>query len=225
VARYRDGLIVVSGPPASGRSATAAHLLSLIMAKRRRHVVTLEPRVEYAFEEGMYGVGPVTRHELHAGQIDLADAVGAALGEDPDVLFLAAEPDAAALRLLLDAAHSGVLVVIMLQARTAVAAIEYLRDHIPASEWPGPDGFCTLMVRAVFAQRLVPRVGGGRVAAYEILLGTPAVRNLINERRFDRLQACLETGRQIGMQTFAQHQSRLVVAGTVSADDARLDEL
>jgi twitching motility protein PilT len=81
------------------------------------------------------------------------------------------------------------------------------------------------MVRAVFAQRLVPRVGGGRVAAYEILLGTPAVRNLINERRFDRLQACLETGRQIGMQTFAQHQSRLVVAGTVSADDARLDEL
>lgn len=225
VARYREGLIIISGPPASGRSVTAAYLLSLIMAKWQRHIVTLECRVEHAFEEGMDGRGLVTRHVLPTSPVDLADAVSAALGEDPDVLFLAVEPDAAALMLLLDAAHSGMLVVIVLPARSPVAAIEYLRDRIPASERAKLYYEYKLdMLRAAFAQRLVPQVGGGRVAVYEILVGTPAVRNIIRERRFDQLQSCMMGGQPYG-QTFAKHLARLVEAGTVSANDARLDEI
>ena len=225
VARYREGLIVISGPPASGRSATAAYLLRLIMAKWQRHIVILECRVEHAFEEDMDGRGLVTRHELPSGQVDLADAISAALGEDPDVLFLAVEPDAAALMLLLDAAHSGVLVLVVLPARSPVAALEYLRERIPASERAKRHYEYKLHnLRAAFAQRLVPRVGGGRVAIYEILVGTPAVRNIIIERRFEQLQSCMMMGEKRG-QTFAQHLAKLVKAGTVSADDARPDEL
>ncbi len=199
VARLREGLIVVAGPPASGRSATAAYLLNLVMAKWQRHIVTLECRVEHAFEEGMDDRRLVTRHELRAGRVDLADAVSAALGEDPDVLFLAVEPDAAALMLLMDAANSGVLVVIALPALSAAGAIKYLRDRMPASEWPGSNENRRLAIPAVFAQRLVPRVNGGRVAAYDIRMNG-----------------------QPGTQTFAQHLSRLVEAGTVGADDAKL---
>ncbi len=218
VTRYRNGLVIVTGPPGSGVSATAAYLLSHILMNEGRHVVTLESQVEHAFEEGLQG--HVTRHELQAGQGDLADAVGAALSEDPDVLFLGVEPDAATLTLLLDAAHSRVLVLIVLPARSVVDAAKYLVNRIPACEQPNAHYPC--MVRAVVAQRLLPRVGGGRVAVYEILVGMPAARNLIELRRFDQLQQYLETG-QMGMQTFDRHVSRLVEAGTVSAGSTRLD--
>jgi twitching motility protein PilT len=201
VARCREGLVVVSGPPASGRTATAAYLLSLMMAKWQRHLVTLECPGEQAFEAGMDSTGHVTRHEARAGEVDLTDAVSAALGEDTDVLFVAVEPDAAALLSLMDAANAGLLVVIALPARSAAGAIEYLRSRMPAGEWPDRFENRRLMIRAVFAQRLVPRVGGGRVAAYEIKLD-----------------------RQTGMQTLAQHLSRLAEAGTISPDDAELNE-
>jgi twitching motility protein PilT len=201
VARCREGLIVISGPPASGRTGTAAYLLSLMMAQWQRHLVTLECPGEQAFEARIDTRGHVTRHEVRAGEADLTDVVTAALGEDPDVLFVAVELDTAALMLLMDAANSGALVVIVLPARSAAGAIEYLRSRMPAGEWPDRFENRRLMIRAAFAQRLVPRVGGGRVAAYEIKLE-----------------------RQTGMQTFAQHLSRLAEARIVSAEDARLDE-
>ena len=166
-ASHHDGLIVVSGSPGSGRSETAARILGLVTAQRQLHVVTLE------------AVSP--------------DAARAALGEDPDVLHVTAEPDAAALQVLTAAADSGVLVITILAARSAVAAAGILARAYPESE--NTYGWRPQRIRAVFAERLVPGAAGSREAAYEVLIGSPAVRNLIRCGKFAELQSACYTPR------------------------------
>jgi len=252
VARHREGLIVVSGSPSSGRAVTAAHVLSLVAARRRRHIVTVEDPAEEAVYEDSDEVGPVTQCVLGGASFDVADvvsfvldqnpnassmafdeaalraqldsarsanlsaAVRAALGQDPDVLYVSVEPDAATLQILTTAADLGVLVILVLGERSAAAAVEFLAGGFDGSQWR------PFRLLAAFAQRLVPRAGGGRVAVYEIMVGTPAVRNILREQRLQLLSATLESGHKVGMQTFAQHLAKLVDAGIVLAEDAEL---
>ncbi|MBU3693849.1 MAG: PilT/PilU family type 4a pilus ATPase [Rhodocyclaceae bacterium] len=215
LARLDEGLVLVSGATGSGKSTTLAALVDAINRSRDAHIITIEDPVEFVHTSRR---ALVSQREVGRDTADFATALRAALREDPDVILVGELRDLETVRLALTAAETGHLVLATLHTRGAASAVDRIVGAFPPGERDLARGSLAASLAAVVCQRLLPRAGGGRVAAHEVLVATPAVRNLIRESRLSQLESVMQTGQAAGMQTFAQAQARLREAGRLGPD-------
>ena len=211
------GLVLVTGATGSGKSTTVAALLDFINANRRDHIVTIEDPIEFVFQSKAC---QVSQRQLHAHTLSFAAALRAALREDPDVILVGEMRDLETIRLALTAAETGHLVFATLHTGSAAKAIARVVDAFPSGEQPAARSALAECLQAVVAQTLLPRVGGGRIAAREVLLATPAVRNLIREDQAPQMVSAMQTGAAAGMQTLEQCVRDLLRRGLVTREAA-----
>lgn len=209
LAELGQGLVLVVGATGSGKSTTLAAMTEHINSTVAKHVLTIEDPVEFVYEPQR---SLITQREVGRDTPSFADALKAALREDPDVILLGEMRDLETIRLALTAAETGHLVLATLHTASAPQAIERILDVFPGEERDLARTLLADVLRAVVAQQLVVRSDGearSRVAAHEILVATPAVRNLIRENKTAQLVSAMQTGQQFGMQTMAQSLERL----------------
>lgn len=214
LAAHEHGLVLIVGPTGSGKTTTLAAMVEHVNRTTAKHILTIEDPVEfvYAPERSL-----VTQREVGRDTPSFADALKAALREDPDVILIGEMRDLETIRLALTAAETGHLVLATLHTATAAQAVERIVDVFPGSERDLARTLLADVLRAVVAQQLLPRKDGqGRVAAHEVLIGTPAVRNLIREQKGAQLVSVMQTGQQQGMQTMAQSLERLAKSGLIN---------
>ena len=210
----RHGLVLITGPTGSGKSTLLAALLHQINMHRHAHILTLEDPIEFIH-------APLTSlvHQREVGRDtpDFESGLRAALREDPDVLLVGELRDSVTIKLALTAAETGHLVLATLHTASAPQALDRLVDAFPSHEREGVRALFAECLVAVLAQTLCPhRSGQGRVAAHEIMVATPAVRNLMREGKVSQLYALLQTGQAVGMQTLDQSLLRLFHSQEIS---------
>lgn len=215
IARAPAGLVMVTGATGSGKSTTVAALLDFINANRREHIVTIEDPIEFVLRGKAC---QVSQRQLHAHTRSFGAALRAALREDPDIILVGEMRDLETIRLALTAAETGHLVFATLHTGSAAKAIARVVDAFPHGEQPAARGALAECLQAVVAQTLLPRCGGGRIAAREVLLATPAVRNLIREDQAPQMVSAMQTGAAAGMQTLEQCARDLVRRGLVAPE-------
>ncbi|MBA6060639.1 type IV pilus twitching motility protein PilT [Pseudomonas juntendi] len=198
VVQYRDGLVLVAGPTGSGKSSTLATLLDQLNREKALHIITLEDPVEviHSSQRSLVNQREVGRHSS-----GFAQGLRSALRQDPDVIMIGELRDLQTIRLALQAAETGHLVLATVHARSAASSIERLVEVFAADEKPLVRAMLAESLQMVVAQVLVRRVGGGRVAAREVLVATPAVRNLVREGRMAQLCSVMQAGGAQGMRT------------------------
>lgn len=198
VVQYRDGLVLVGGPTGSGKSSTLAALLDQLNREKALHIITLEDPVEviHSSQRSLVNQREVGRHSS-----GFAQGLRSALRQDPDVIMIGELRDLQTIRLALQAAETGHLVLATVHARSAASSIERLVEVFAADEKPLVRAMLAESLQMVVAQVLVRRVGGGRVAAREVLVATPAVRNLVREGRMAQLCSVMQAGGAQGMRT------------------------
>jgi twitching motility protein PilT len=218
LARSREGLVLVTGPTGSGKSTTLAAMIDLIDTERYLHVITIEDPIEYVYK-GKNCL--INQRELGPHTKSFANALRAALREDPDVILIGEMRDLETISLALTAAETGHLVFATLHTNSAAETIDRVVDVFPAGQQDQIRAQFANCILGVISQRLIPlKSGKGRVAAMEILIATPAIRNLIRERKIHQIPSALQTGNQYGMQTMDQHLAQLVKEGKISIEDA-----
>lgn len=216
-ARGREGLVLVTGRPGSGKSATLAAMINQINIERACHVITVEDPIEFMHEHQR---SAVNQREIGSDTASFSDALRAALRESPDVLLVGALRDLDSIRLALTIAETGTLVFATLQAKDTAESVARIIDVFPAEEQPQIRVQLSAALTGVVSQCLVPRIGGGLVAAYEILVAGPEVRDVIKEGAPGRLRECVAGGAHAGMTTFEMSLSELVRAGEVAYENA-----
>ncbi|MBW7998107.1 MAG: type IV pilus twitching motility protein PilT [Candidatus Glassbacteria bacterium] len=219
-AKLEKGIVLVTGPTGSGKSTTLAAIVDLINNERHGHILTIEDPIEFVHKSkncliNQREVGPHTH--------SFANALRGALREDPDVILVGEMRDLETISLALTAAETGHLVFGTLHTSSAPKTIDRIVDVFPAGEQAQIRTMFAESCRAVVSQVLLRKKDGkGRVAALEIMIGTPAVRNLIREGKVAQLPSALQTGQKWGMQTLDQHLKELVHKGVIKKEDAEL---
>jgi twitching motility protein PilT len=216
-ARLRQGLIFVTGPTGSGKSTTLASLVDWISRHRPVHVITIEDPIEDVHD---HRVAAVSQREVGSDTESFAHALRSALREDPDVILVGEMRDLESIRSALTLAETGHLVLATLHTNDTAQAMDRLIDVFPAEQQPQIRVQLANTLTGVVYQRLVPRVDGGMVAAYEVLVATKPVRNLVREGKTNQLRNQLVVGQRDGMQTLEQSLNELVAAGRVTYDEA-----
>jgi twitching motility protein PilT len=212
-----SGLILVTGPTGSGKSTTMASMIDHVSATRFCHILTIEDPIEYVFR---HGHGAVNQREVGRDTESFARGLRSALREDPDVLMVGEMRDLESIETVLTLAETGHLVIATLHTNDTTQAVDRLVGVFPGEQQNQARlQLSASLVGAVY-QRLVPRIGGGLVSAFEVLTGTHAVRNLIRESNSRQLRNAITMGQSEGMQTLEMHLSQLVLDGTVARDDA-----
>ncbi|RAW08063.1 twitching motility protein PilT [Halomonas elongata] len=218
LAELRCGLVLVTGPTGSGKSTTLAALVNAINETRREHILTIEDPVEFV-HHGKRCL--VSQREVSRDTRSFAAALRSALREDPDVIMVGEMRDLETMRLALTAAETGHLVLGTLHTLSAAKTIDRIIDAFPGPEQGMVRAMLSESLQAVVSQVLLKRCGGGRVAAHEVMVATPAVRNLIREDKVAQLHSVLQTGAAQGMQTLDTALARLVAEGVVAPDEAQ----
>jgi len=213
-----NGLVLVTGVTGSGKSTTLAALIDYINENRPQHILTVEDPIEFLHTSKK---ALINQRELHRDTHSFADALRAALREDPDVILVGELRDLETIRLALTAAETGHLVFGTLHTASAAKTIDRIIDVFPGAEKEMVRSMLSESLRSVISQTLLKRIGGGRVAAWEIMLGTPAIRNLIREDKVAQMYSSIQTGQAYGMQTMDQCLKDLVARGTISRYEAR----
>ena len=218
--RQAHGLVLMTGPTGSGKSSLLAALLHDINQHCEGHLLTLEDPIEYQHVPLQC---LVHQREVGRDTPDFESGLRAALREDPDVILVGEMRDAATIRLALTAAETGHLVLSTLHTASAPQAVDRLVDAFSSHEKEAVRALFAENLIAVLAQTLCPKLGGvGRVAAHEIMIGTPAVRHLIREGKLGQLYSAIQTGQAVGMQTLDQSLLRHFQSGQISAATLRL---
>jgi twitching motility protein PilT len=217
MAGLNQGLVLVTGPTGSGKSTTLASMIDWINVNRARHVLTIEDPVEYVHEHKQ---SAISQREVGTDTASFAAALRSALREDPDVLLVGELRDLESIRFALTLAETGHLVLATLHTNDTPQAVDRLVDVFPGAQQPQIRVQLAGTLMGVVYQRLVPRVGGGLVAAFEVMVATPPVRNLIKEGKTGQLRNQLLTGQRDGMQTLEQSLTELVSAGIVTHEEA-----
>ncbi len=213
------GLVLVTGPTGSGKSTTLAAMIDFINATRFAHILTVEDPIEFVHDSKQ---SLINQRELGSQTRSFANALRSALREDPDVIMVGELRDLETIRLALTAAETGHLVFASLHTSSAPKTIDRIVDVFPSGEKEMVRTMLSESLRAVIAQTLLKhRDGDRRVAAYEVMMATPAVRNLIRENKLAQLLTSMQTGSQHGMQTLDQSLQDLVRRNQVSLADAR----
>ena len=212
------GLILVTGPTGSGKSTTLAAMLDFINDNVYGHVLSVEDPIEFVHTSKKC---LFNQREVHRDTLGFAEALRSALREDPDIILVGEMRDLETIRLALTAAETGHLVFGTLHTSSAAKTIDRVIDVFPAGEKSMVRSMLSESLRAVIAQTLLKRIGGGRVAAWEIMVGTPAIRNLIREDKVAQMYSAIQTGQAHGMQTLDQHLLELVKRGSIGRIDAR----
>ena len=219
IADHPRGLVLVTGPTGSGKSTTLAALINYINDTQPSHILTIEDPIEFVHQSKK---ALVNQRELHQHTHSFANALRSALREDPDVILIGEMRDPETISLALTAAETGHLVFGTLHTTGAAKTVDRIVDVFPAGEKEMVRSMLSESLRAVISQTLLKtRDGNGRVAAHEILISTPAVRNLIRENKIAQINSTLQTGQTHGMQTLDQSLQALVRQGVISPDVAR----
>jgi len=212
------GLVLVTGPTGSGKSTTLAAMINYKNETCHEHILTVEDPIEFVHESKKC---LVNQREVHRDTLGFNEALRSALREDPDIILVGEMRDLETIRLALTAAETGHLVFGTLHTTSAAKTIDRIIDVFPAAEKAMVRSMLSESLRAVISQTLLKKIGGGRVAAHEIMIGTPAIRNLIREDKVAQMYSAIQTGAQMGMQTLDQCLQNLVRKGLVSKQDAR----
>ena len=218
ISSFPRGLIVVTGPTGSGKSTTLAAMIDFINNTRYEHILTIEDPIEFVHQSKKC---LVNQREVHKDTLGFSEALRSALREDPDIILVGELRDLETIRLALTAAETGHLVFATLHTTSAAKTIDRMVDVFPAAEKAMVRSMLSESLQAVISQTLLTKVGGGRVAAHEIMIGTPAIRNLIREDKVAQMYSAIQTGSNVGMRTLDQHLQQLVQSGLVSQQDAR----
>nr|WP_297348177.1 type IV pilus twitching motility protein PilT [uncultured Glaciecola sp.] len=211
------GLVLVTGATGSGKSTTLAAMVDHINTHKREHILTIEDPIEFVHKNKMC---VMNQREVHRDTHSFNNALRSALREDPDVILVGELRDLETIRLAISAAETGHLVFGTLHTNSAPKTIDRIIDVFPAEEKSMVRSMLSESLRAVVSQTLLKKMGGGRVAAHEIMIGIPAIRNLIREDKVPQMYSVIQTGQQQGMQTMDQCLQRLVAMGVISASDA-----
>ncbi len=212
------GLVLVTGPTGSGKSTTLAAMMDYINDTRYEHILTIEDPIEFVHESKKC---LVNQREVHRDTLGFNEALRSALREDPDIILVGELRDLETIRLALTAAETGHLVFGTLHTTSAAKTIDRVVDVFPAEEKSMVRSMLSESLQAVISQTLMKKMGGGRVAAHEIMIGTPAIRNLIREDKIAQMYSAIQTGGSLGMQTLDQCLERLLQKGLVSREAAR----
>src|SRR5579872_883335 len=211
------GFVLVTGPTGSGKSTSLASIIDRINDKRAAHILTIEDPVEYVHH---HKTSAVNQREVGLDSPSFDRALRSALREDPDVMLIGEMRDIDSIQIALTMAETGHLVFATLHTNDAPQAIDRIIDVFPAWRQEQTRVKLAASLCAVIAQRLVPRKGGGMVAAFEVLVATNPVRNLIRENRSNQLQNVMMTNSKEGMQTLESSLVQLIAEGTISYEDA-----
>ena len=212
------GLITVTGPTGSGKSTSLAAMIDHINNTRRQHILTLEDPIEFVHENKQC---LVNQREIHRDTLGFNEALRSALRADPDIILIGELRDLSTIRLALEAAETGHLVLTTLHTSSAARSIDRIINVFPGTEKPMIRSLLSESLHAVISQKLLKRVAGGRVAAHEIMLCTPGIRNLIREDKVPQIYSAMQTGRNFGMQTLDQCLAELVANKIISKETAQ----
>ena len=213
------GIVLVTGPTGSGKSTTLAAMVDYKNDTEYGHILTIEDPIEFVHESKKC---LVNQREVHRDTLGFSEALRSALREDPDIILVGEMRDLETIRLALTAAETGHLVFGTLHTTSAAKTIDRIIDVFPAAEKSMVRSMLSESLRAVIAQTLLKKIGGGRVAAHEIMIATPAIRNLIREDKVAQMYSAIQTGQSMGMQTLDQCLQDMVARGIVSKQDAKM---
>jgi twitching motility protein PilT len=217
-ADYPRGLVLVTGPTGSGKSTTLAALVDKINTERAQHIITIEDPIEFTHKSKK---SVVVQREVHYDTYSFSAALRSSLREDPDVVLIGEMRDLETISAAITIAETGHLVFATLHTNSASQSIDRMIDVFPPHQQPQVRAQLANILMAICSQRLVPTIGGGRVAAAEILVANSAVRNIIREGKSHQLDAVIQTGADQGMQLMDKTLSGLVQTGSVTYDNAR----
>ncbi len=212
------GLVLVTGPTGSGKSTTLAAMLDYLNSNKYHHILTVEDPIEFVHESKKC---LVNQREVHRDTLGFSEALRSALREDPDIILVGEMRDLETIRLALTAAETGHLVFGTLHTTSAAKTIDRIVDVFPGEEKSMVRSMLSESLQAVISQTLMKKVGGGRVAAHEIMIGTPAIRNLIREDKVAQMYSAIQTGGSLGMQTLDSCLKGLLAKGIVSRESAK----
>ena len=213
------GIVLVTGPTGSGKSTTLAAMMDYKNNTEYGHILTLEDPIEFVHQSKKC---LVNQREIHRDSLGFAEALRSALREDPDIILVGEMRDPETIGLALSAAETGHLVFGTLHTSSAAKTIDRVIDVFPAAEKEMIRSMLSESLKAVISQTLLKKVGGGRVAAHEIMIGTPAIRNLIRENKIPQMYSAIQTGQALGMQTLDQNLQELIQKGLITKQDAAM---
>ena len=211
------GLVLMTGPTGSGKSTTLAAMIGWINRNRPLHILTIEDPIEYVHPSA---TALVNQREVGSDCVSFSEALKSALREDPDVVLVGEMRDLETISLTLTLAETGHLVFATLHTNDAAQTIDRVVDVFPTDQQDQIRTQFSLALAGVISQRLIPRIGGGRVAAYEVLMGTPAISNLIREGKVRQVRNLISTGKKDGMMVLEQSLGDLVQAGIITMEEA-----
>jgi len=212
------GIVLVTGPTGSGKSTTLAAMVDYKNNKDNEHILTIEDPIEFVHKSKKC---LVNQREVHRDTLGFSEALRSALRQDPDIILVGELRDLETIRLALTAAETGHLVFGTLHTSSAAKTIDRIIDVFPAAEKDMVRSMLSESLRAVISQTLMKKVGGGRIAAHEIMIGTPAIRNLIREGKVPQMYSAIQTGGAVGMQTLDQCMQDLVRRQKVTKTEAQ----
>jgi twitching motility protein PilT len=226
-ADFPRGLVLVTGPTGSGKSTTLASMVHKINTERSSHIITIEDPIEYT-HRSLKSV--IAQREVHYDTYSFSAALRSALREDPDVVLIGEMRDLETIASAITIAETGHLVLATLHTNSAAQSVDRMIDVFPPHQQPQIRAQLSNILMAIVSQRLIPAIGGGRIAAAEILIATSAVRNIIREGKSHQLEAVIQTGSEFGMQSMDKTLVSLIHEGSITYDEARnyaidLDEL
>ncbi len=211
------GIVLVTGATGSGKSTTLAAMVDHINTHKREHILTIEDPIEFVHQNKLC---VLNQREVHRDTHSFSNALRSALREDPDVILVGELRDLETIRLAISAAETGHLVFGTLHTNSAPKTIDRIIDVFPAAEKSMVRSMLSESLRAVISQTLLRKVGGGRIAAHEIMIGIPAIRNLIREDKVPQMYSVIQTSQAHGMQTMDQCLQKLVAQGLITQQDA-----
>ncbi|MCA2015265.1 type IV pilus twitching motility protein PilT [Vibrio tritonius] len=216
--QYEKGLVLVTGPTGSGKSTTLAAMINEVNTTQNKHILTIEDPIEFVHTNNKC---LINQREVHRDTHSFKAALRSALREDPDVILVGELRDQETISLALTAAETGHLVFGTLHTSSAAKTIDRIIDVFPGADKGMVRSMLSESLRAVIAQKLLKKVGGGRVACHEIMLGTPAIRNLIREDKVAQMYSIIQTGAAHGMQTMEQNARQLMSNGLVELSEVQ----
>ncbi|MEH6468066.1 MAG: type IV pilus twitching motility protein PilT [Porticoccus sp.] len=212
------GLVLVTGPTGSGKSTTLAAMVDYVNENRYQHILTIEDPIEFVHESKKC---LVNQREVHRDTHGFSEALRSALREDPDIILVGELRDLETIRLALTASETGHLVFGTLHTTSAAKTIDRIVDVFPGAEKSMVRAMLSESLQAVISQTLMKKIGGGRIAAHEIMVGTSAIRNLIREDKVAQMYSAIQTGASYGMQTMDQNLLRLVQQKVITREIAQ----